>query len=538
MRRGRLSADFDLAIVGSGFAGSLLACIARRLGLTAVLVEKESHPRFAIGESSSPLANVILDQLAARYDLDWLRPFSAWGTWRSAHPGIDCGLKRGFTFYGHRAGEPFRADPKRRNELLVAASPRDAIADTQWNRAEFDAFLAGRARACGADLLERTVLESFRGEGSSVRLEGKRGASDLRLRVRLVVDASGPRGFLSRALGIADAGFESLRASSALYSHFEGVRRLDGLPGFTGGETPPYPIDAAAVHHVLEGGWIWVLRFQSGLVSAGASAKPALAARLRLEEGEPAWRRLLAELPTVAEQFAGSAAIRPFTFAPGMPFRSAAASGPGWAMLPSAAAFVDPMLSTGIPLALLGVERIARGLRDSWGSSGLAAAIGDCGTEALEEADRTALLVSALSAAYGDFELFSRLTLLYFAAASHAEVRRRLDPEARTSFLMGRHARFGPALERICRSVMRASRAGTLPGERETLMDDVLEAIEPLDIAGLSDAGRLNWHPVEAGPLLAGAAKVGAGRRQIEEMLERTGFNGTPGVPAEAGAIS
>jgi len=44
-----VSADFDLAIVGSGFAGTLLAMIARRLGRSVLMIERGRHPRFAIG---------------------------------------------------------------------------------------------------------------------------------------------------------------------------------------------------------------------------------------------------------------------------------------------------------------------------------------------------------------------------------------------------------------------------------------------------------------------------------------------------------
>ena len=51
---------YDLAIVGSGFAGSLLAMIARRAGRSVLLLEKGAHPRFAIGESSTPLADFKL----------------------------------------------------------------------------------------------------------------------------------------------------------------------------------------------------------------------------------------------------------------------------------------------------------------------------------------------------------------------------------------------------------------------------------------------------------------------------------------------
>ena len=139
-----MTTDFDVAVVGSGFAGSLTALIARRLGRSVVLLERGSHPRFAIGESSSPLANLLLEELADRYDLPRIRPLTAWGTWQRTYPDVGCGLKRGFTFYGHERGKPFGADPERRDQLLVAASPNDEVADTHWYRPDFDRFLAAR----------------------------------------------------------------------------------------------------------------------------------------------------------------------------------------------------------------------------------------------------------------------------------------------------------------------------------------------------------------------------------------------------------
>src|SRR5215472_612856 len=122
--------DFDLIVAGSGFAGSLTALIARKLGLSVLLVEKGTHPRFAIGESSSPLANLLLEELCDRYGLEEVRPLCAWGSWRRSHPELAVGLKRGFTFYGHRTSAPFAGDPERRDQLLVAASPHDEVADT------------------------------------------------------------------------------------------------------------------------------------------------------------------------------------------------------------------------------------------------------------------------------------------------------------------------------------------------------------------------------------------------------------------------
>ena len=118
---------FDLAIVGSGFGGSLLSMVAKRLGLSVTLLERGTHPRFAIGESTSPLTNLLLEQIAERYNLPRLLPFATYGAWRDAYPEIGCGLKRGFSYFYHPAGQPYLANPERSNQLLVAASPRDEI---------------------------------------------------------------------------------------------------------------------------------------------------------------------------------------------------------------------------------------------------------------------------------------------------------------------------------------------------------------------------------------------------------------------------
>src|SRR3954471_11215372 len=154
-----MPADFDLAIVGSGFAGSLLAMIARRLDKSVVLLEKGKHPRFAIGESSTPFANLILEDLATRWDLPRVRPLAKWGSWQKTYPKLACGLKRGFSFFHHEIGKPWQQRNDRGNELLVAASPHDAIADTHWYREHFDQFLANEAASEGVEYLDQIDLE-------------------------------------------------------------------------------------------------------------------------------------------------------------------------------------------------------------------------------------------------------------------------------------------------------------------------------------------------------------------------------------------
>lgn len=513
-----MSPTFDLAVVGSGFAGSLVALIARRLGLSVALVERGRHPRFAIGESSSPLANLLLEELSQRYDLPRIRPFAEWGSWQRAHPEVGCGLKRGFTFYAHARRSPFGADPGRRDQLLVAASPCDEVADTHWYRPDFDAFLAREAEEAGAVYLDETDLAVVSREGDGTTLEARRLGERRTLRARFVVDASGPRGFLHRALSLPSSAFPDLPATEGLYTHFTGVRRLDAMGLHPSPPPPPYPVDDAAVHHVFDGGWIWVLRFSNGLVSAGIAAEPRLARELRLEEGAAAWDRLLALFPTVRRQFEEARLAIPWIHRARMPFRSAVAAGSGWAMLPSAAAFVDPMLSTGFPLTLLGIARLAAALEESSGNGSFEARLRDYEAITLFEADTAALLVSALYAHFGDFEVFAALTKLYFAAASFAEAARRLGrPELPGSFLSGTHPTFGPAFAACCRLALARD-----PGRRGELLDAVARAIEPLDVIGLSDASRRNWYPVLFEDLLSAAPKLGVARSEVEAMLRRT----------------
>src|SRR5437667_797462 len=184
-----MTSDFDIAVVGSGFGGSLTAMIARRLGRSVILFERGRHPRCVIGESSTPLANLLLEELALRYDLPRLLPLAKWGSWQQTYPQIACGLKRGFTFYHHQLGKPFLNDGERRDQLLVAASPRDEIADTHWYRPDFDHFLVREAQALGVEYLDQTKLEAITLNGKSVQLDGERGGKGVAMVATFLLDA-------------------------------------------------------------------------------------------------------------------------------------------------------------------------------------------------------------------------------------------------------------------------------------------------------------------------------------------------------------
>ncbi len=136
---------FDVVILGSGFAGSLVALILAKSRLRVALVDRAVHPRFAIGESSTPAADYLLDQLCDSYELDSIRPLCRYGSWIQSYPEIRRGCKRGFSYIWHGSGGEYRPSDSHECELMVAASPADAVADTQWYRPDVDQFFYKQA---------------------------------------------------------------------------------------------------------------------------------------------------------------------------------------------------------------------------------------------------------------------------------------------------------------------------------------------------------------------------------------------------------
>ncbi len=494
-----MSAEFDIAVIGSGYAGSLMAMVARRLGRSVVMVERGTHPRVVIGESSTPLSNLLLEELANRYDLPRIKPLAKWGSWQAMYPELGCGLKRGFSFF-HVDGD----------RMLVEASPHDGIADTHWFRADTDAFLVREACALGVTYIDECVLQTPVRDGDGWLLQGERRGASVELRATLLLDASGPRGFLQTALGLRESALPGCPKTSALYSHFSGVRKVGGGAGAL------FPPDAAALHHVFDGGWMWVLRFNNGWTSAGFAATTAMAERFGFADGEAGWHRALQALPAVREQFTEARAERPFTYAPQVAFRSAQIAGPGWALLPSAAGFVDPLFSTGFPLNLLGIEQLARVLEQHWGSPSLASGLRKYAAQTDGDVLATGRLIAALYANMGDFSAFQTLSLLYFAAASYSETVRRLGkPELARGFLLWNDPVFGPE----SRAILEAAVAGSVDRER------VYRLIADFDVAGLGRGPADHCYPVRAEDIYAGAHLVGVGRAEIDAMLERAGFD-------------
>jgi FADH2 O2-dependent halogenase len=488
--------DCDIAILGSGFGGTLLALIAQRLGLAVALLERGTHPRFAIGESSTPLADFKLAALADRFGLNWLRPLAKYGTWKATYPHLTCGLKRGFSFFRHEAGQPFVPAEANANALLVAASPDDARSDTHWFRAEFDAHLVGRAVAAGIPYLDRLEVHTLRQERGGWRLEGNRPDGAVSISAGFLVDATGDGQALGRALGLQTVAPSVMRTRSrALYSHFNGVARwqdvLEEEHSKWATAEHPYPCDAAALHQVIDGGWMWVLRFDNGVTSAGFSLDPEARPLRPDETPEAEWQRLLRPYQSLRQQFTSAQPLRPFVRTDRLQRRWAQAAGETWAMLPHAAGFLDAWLSPGIAQTLFVVGRLGGILADDWLKRRRSRRLADYGEAVLRELAWVDEITGACFGCFNRFEVLTSVTMLYFAAAVYCEVRERrgrAGPDE--AFLLADDERYRAVARRV---FLDSETVG--PDDAGHFAKVVGEALRPYNLDGMCDPRRRNMYP-------------------------------------------
>jgi tetracycline 7-halogenase / FADH2 O2-dependent halogenase len=518
----------EVAIVGSGFAGSLLARVLAVLGYDVVLLERGTHPRFAIGESSTPLANLSLERIGIRYGLDDCYQLATHGRWLANFPELRRGLKRGFTYYRHHPDQPFADRGLDSERLLVAASPHDSLSDTHWLRADVDHHFVRQATAAGVDYRDRVDLAHAYIASDSIRLTGTRNGGAFELRANFVIDASGPNGFMARQLSIP-SGLDRTETRSALvFSHFDGVRLMnDVVPGMPAG---PYPDDWAAVHHLIDEGWMYSLRFDDGVTSAGFLLTPSGAARLSsrgVTGAEALWRVLLQKYPTLETAFAEATPLMPIAYLPLIQHRLTRAAGERWALMPHTYAFVDPLFSTGIAWGLRAIERLALAFE----SAAPARRVPDVDllmrydTALSAEADQIDLVVAGAYEAMAHFDLFSAHAMIYFGAVSFAEVSQRLAPgesPAWSGFLGVGDPVLGPlpreSLRRLRQVTQSRGDAGSAT-ERQGFADWVRHAIAARNIAGLADPQRRNLYPVDFDVLVEKHRLLGMTRSQLLEAL-------------------
>ena len=362
---------FDAVIVGSGFSGSLLGWILAKQGWAVLLIDSGRHPRFAIGESSTPTADFLLHHIATRWGLRRLAPLASWGAWKDAYPELHCGKKRGFSYFKHPKGKPFVDDAQHRQSLFVAASSEDRFSDTHWLRSSVDQFLVQSAVDEGVILCEATSLQSATYDRSdrlwNLNIEGTEAVQAIVS--PWLIDASGGGGatadFVDNPL---DDDWMRTR-TRATFAHFVGV-----LPFHEGrAADDPFCGDDAAQHHLTDDGWWWMLRFDNGITSVGLVEKYDATSNDGSLSTDDFLEVSRAAYPSIASLLKDAKVVAPSCGFGGSPSAIAAAiqsgrlsrcrtkaAAPGLILLPNAYGFVDPLHSTGIAHALSGVVRAAK----------------------------------------------------------------------------------------------------------------------------------------------------------------------------------
>lgn len=345
-----MAPSFDIIVLGSGIAGSALALVLQRAGLRTLCVERKTHPRFVIGESTVPTTSFLLKQLAADYDVPELGQIAHYLGLREQ--GCAAWPKQGFWHGCHRPGAPL--DPHHEHyfeTLLLPIGP-----DVHMLRADVDAFLASRLPHYGVAYEENTEVTSFDStpQGVTLGLDGPRGRRDVS--ARLVVDATGHASFLARRFNLRDETPRLATNTRSIFAHFADVPPLDET---LGGCNPAFRFrrDSCTQHHCFRGGWIWVIPFDNGITSVGVQLDRNQHPLDERVSPEAEIALLCERYPSIAAHLARMRPVRPLLRTDRIQFTSSSILGNGFILAPHAAAFVEPLYSTGILLTMLFISR-------------------------------------------------------------------------------------------------------------------------------------------------------------------------------------
>jgi FADH2-dependent halogenase len=324
--------DFDVAVIGGGPGGSSAATALARAGRTVVLLERERFPRFHIGESQLPWSNEVFRALGVQEAIAAAGFVEKWGaTFRS---------------FGN-ASEQY-AD-------FAAAVETPTPQTYQVLRQTFDDVLLHHSAKCGATVLEshRVLDVAFAPDGVRLRFADAEGV-ERTARAGAVVDASGRAGLLVKRFGRHEV--DPLLRNIAVHAQYEGIPRAEGRrAGDIRMFTRP------------DMGWLWLIPLSETVISVGAVIPKAVHQREAKATAEESLAHYLAATPAATPLFERARRVSPARYDADYSYLATRMAGDRWVAVGDAAAFLDPIFSTGVLLAMRGgieaAEAIDAGLR-------------------------------------------------------------------------------------------------------------------------------------------------------------------------------
>jgi flavin-dependent dehydrogenase len=316
----------DVLVIGGGPGGSAAATYLARQGLETVLVERDAHPRFHIGESLLPQSLPILDDLGV--------------LGRVRETGV------------HKPGAEFISEDGRTEAIFafrraLLGGPGHAY---QVLRSEFDEILFRHAARQGVTALERTAasVRELREDGALVRTTGA-GGEAIDWETRFLVDASGRSTVTSKML--AQKVPDARNTSAAIFGHYHGIPMLEGAR-------------AGNIRIFLtRPGWMWQIPLPGGVTSVGLVAPGEY---LRAREGsiDALFGAHVARHPHIAAMLSQATAAIRLQATGNFSYRATEAAGPSHLKVGDAYGFLDPIFSTGVHLALTSARDAAAAIRD------------------------------------------------------------------------------------------------------------------------------------------------------------------------------
>jgi flavin-dependent dehydrogenase len=315
--------EYDAVVIGGGPGGSTAGALLAEHGHRVLLLEREPFPRYHIGESLIPYTWFTLNRLGV---IDWLK--------RSA-----CPKKYSVQFVSitGRVSQPF---------YFFQTIEHECSLTWQVWRGEFDAMLLDNARRKGAEVRQGvTVRDVIMDGGRVVGVRAERDGRSEEIRARAVVDASGRDSLLSRFFGWKERDAELNKI--AVWSYFKGARRDPGLDE-----------GATTVAYVPQKGWFWYIPLHSDIVSVGVVGEPGYLYR-DTRDPNLIFEREAKACTWIHDHIKVGTQCEPVRVTSEYSYHSSRIGGDGFCLVGDAFAFLDPLFSTGVFLALKGGELAA-----------------------------------------------------------------------------------------------------------------------------------------------------------------------------------